>query len=47
MNKSDPKRKIVKKFLQIDEGPYEIKQQIRPGNFILWNPESKGERGVP
>ena len=30
INKSDPKRKILMKFLQIYEGPYEIKKQVRP-----------------
>ena len=46
INESDPKRKILKKFLQIYEGPYEIKKQVRPGTYILWNPESKEERGM-
>ena len=46
INESDPRRKILKKFLQIYEGPYQIKKQIRPGTFILWNPESKEERGI-
>ena len=46
INESDPKRKILKKFLQIYEGPYQIKKQIRPGTFILWNPVSKEERGM-
>ena len=46
INESDPKRKILKKFLQIYEGPYQIKKQIRPGTFILWNPGSKEERGM-
>ena len=46
VNESDPKRKIFKKFLQIYEGPYEIKKQVRPGTYILWNPESKEERGM-
>ena len=32
--------------LQIYEGPYEIKKQVRPGTYILWNPESKEERGM-
>ena len=40
INESDPKRKILKKFLQIYKGPYEIKTQVRPGTYILWNPES-------
>ena len=42
----DPKRKILKKFLQIYDGPYQIKKQVRPGTFILWNPQSKEERGM-
>ena len=46
INESDPKRKILKKFLQIYEGPYEIKKEVRPGTYILWNPESKEERGM-
>ena len=46
INESDAKRKILKKFLQIYEGPYQVKKQIRPGTFILWNPESKEERGM-
>ena len=46
MNKSDPKRKVLKKFLQTYEGPYEIKREVRPGTYILWNPESKEERGM-
>ena len=46
VNESDPKRKILKKFLQIYEGPYEIKKQVKPGTYILWNPESKEERGM-
>ena len=46
INESDPKKKVLKKFLQIYEGPYEIKKQVRPGTFILWNPESKEERGM-
>ena len=33
-------------FLQIYEGPYEIKKQIRPGTFIQWNPASKEETGM-
>ena len=45
-NESDPIRKIFKKFLPIYEGPYEIKKQIRPGTFILWNTESKEERDM-
>ena len=46
INESDPKRKVLKKFLQIYEGPYEIKKEVRPGTYILWNPESKEERGM-
>ena len=46
INESDPKRKILKKFLQIYEGPYESKKQVRPGTYILWNPESKEEKGM-
>ena len=46
VNESDPKRKILKKFLQIYEGPYKIKKQARSGTYILWNPESKEERGM-
>ena len=46
INETDPKRKILKKFLQTFEGPYQIKKQIRPGTFILWNPVSKEERGM-
>ena len=46
INESDPKRKILNKFLQIYEGPYEIKKQDRPGTYILCNPESKEERGM-
>ena len=46
INESDPKRKILKKFLQIYEGLYEIKKQVRPDTYILWNPKSKEERGM-
>ena len=46
VNESDPKKNILKKFLQIYEGPYQIKKQVRPGTYILWNPESKEERGM-
>ena len=46
INESDPKKKLLKKFLQIYEGRYEIKKQFRPGTYILWNPESKEERGM-
>ena len=46
IDESDPKRKILKKFLQIYEGPHQIKKQIRPATFILWNPVSKVERGM-
>ena len=46
INESDPKGKILKKFLQIYEGPHEIKKQVRPGMYILWNPKSKEERGM-
>ena len=46
INELDPKEKILKKFLQIYEGTYEIKKQIRPGTFILWNLESKVKRGM-
>ena len=46
INESDPKKKILKKFLQIYEGPYQIKKQVRPGTYILWNTESKEERGI-
>ena len=46
INESDPKKKILKKFLQIYEGPYQIKKEIRPGTYILWNPESKEKRGM-
>ena len=46
INESDPKRKILKKFLQIYVGPYGIKKQVGPGTYILWNPESKEERGM-
>ena len=46
VNEWDPKKKILKKFLQIYEGPYEIKKQVRPGTYILWNPESQEERGM-
>ena len=46
INESDPKKKILKEFLQICEGPYQIKKQIRPGTFISWKPESEEERGM-
>ena len=46
VDESDPKRKILKNFLQIYEGPYEIKKQVRPGTYILWSPEWKEERGM-
>ena len=46
INESDPKRKILKEFLQIYKGPYWIKKQIRPGTLILLNPESEEERGM-
>ena len=46
VNESEPKMKILKKFLQIYEGPCEIKKQVRPGTYILWNPESKEEKGM-
>ena len=46
VNESDPKKKNLKKFLQINEGLYEIKKQVRPRTYILWNPESKVERGM-
>ena len=44
INESDPKRKILKNFLQIYKGPYEIKTKVRPGTYILWNLKSKEER---
>ena len=40
------KGKFLKKFLQIYEGLYEIKKQVSPETFILWNPKSKEERGM-
>ena len=43
---SDPKKEILKKVLKIYEGPCEIKKQVRLGTYILWNPESKEERGI-
>ena len=46
INESDPKRKYLKTFLQIYEGPYGIKKEVRPGTYIWWNPESKEERGM-
>ena len=46
INELDPKHKILKKFLQIYEGPYEIIKEVRAGTYILWNPESKEERGM-
>ena len=46
INESDPKLKILKKFLQIYVGPYETKNEVRPGTYILWNPESKEDRGM-
>ena len=46
INESDPKRKILRKFLQIYEGPYVLKKEVRPETYILWNPESKEERGM-
>ena len=46
INESDPKRKVLKKFLQIYEGLYETKKEVRPGTYILWNPESEEERGM-
>ena len=46
VNESEPKRKLLKKFLQIYEGPYEIKRQVRAVTYILRNPESKEERGM-
>ena len=46
INKSDPRNKILKKFLQIYKGSYKIKKQVRPGTYILWCPESKEERGM-
>ena len=46
INESDPKKKILKKFLQIYEGPYEIKKEVRPGTYILWDTECKEERGI-
>ena len=38
INKSEWKRKILKNILQVYEGPYQIKKQVRPGTVILWNP---------
>ena len=35
VNESDPKTKILKKCLQIYEGPYEIKKLVRTGTYIL------------
>ena len=46
INESDPKKKILKKLLQIYESPYEIEKEVRPGTYIMWNPESKEERGM-
>ena len=46
INKSDPNRKILKKFLQFYKGLYQIKKQIRPGTCIQWNPEFKEEKGI-
>ena len=37
---------LLKKFLQIYEGRYQIKKQVRPGTYILRNPESEGGRGM-
>ena len=46
INESDPKKEVLKKFLQIYECPYEIKKQVRPGTYFLWNSESNEERGM-
>ena len=46
INESALKKKLLKKILQIYVASYEIKKQVRPGTYILWNPESKEERGM-
>ena len=46
INESNPRRRILRKFLQIYEGPYKVKKQIRPRTFILWNPDFKEQRGM-
>ncbi|XP_043472740.1 uncharacterized protein LOC122505295 [Leptopilina heterotoma] len=46
LNKSDKENKIIAKFLQVYEGPYEIKKVVKKGTYILWDPKSKIEKGM-
>lgn len=45
-NKSEKENKILAKFLQIYDEPFEIRKEIQPGTYILCDPGREEEKGM-